>query len=234
MRRPSSSPAFPRPVRPVARPFAALAVALALAAPLTVGACAGAPASMPQPPAPTAPFAFPIASRTDLGAGVELSAGEGRHPDRVVSEPAPAALGWRGRRRQPQTCISEYGKTACGYHCVSGYGKVACAKTPMGATISEAGITGYWDPPAYVRRWYRDAGPAASCLAAYGEAACGYDCTAAYGKVSCAVEPEAECLAAYGDIACGYDCTAAYGEVACASSEDGVCTAAYGEVTCSD
>jgi hypothetical protein len=224
MRRPSLLPSSLSLTRTLA------ALALALTAPLSGGACGRAPAASSLPPAPAEAFVFPIASTTDLGAGVERSAGEAGD-DGAAST---FELGWRGGRRQQQTCISEYGKTACGYHCIAGYGKVACAKTPMGATASACGITGYWDPPAYVRRWYRDAGPAASCLAAYGEIACGYDCTAEYGQVRCAVEPEAECLAGYGDIACGYDCTAAYGEVACASTSDGVCTAAYGDVTCSD
>ena len=219
---------MPRQNLPV--PILATAFGLALG---LLGAC-GAPSKAPAVTAEHA-TAFPIASVRDLGAGVELTGGEVDLDSAAPAFASPFLLAQRaGRSRVKKSCVSAYGKTACGYNCTSGYGQVACASSPMGMTVSAYGTTGSWDPPTYVRRWYRDAGPVAQCVAEYGELACGYGCASGYGKVACAVEPEGQCLAAYGDIACGYDCTAGYGEVKCASSSEGVCVASYGSVTCSD
>ncbi len=162
---------------------------------------------------------------------------------------------------EPQ-CITNYGKTACGYHCKANYGKVACAETPGGLCISNYGEVTCWDPPVAVLRNYEEP-PAPRCISNYGKLACGYDCKANYGQVACAQTPAGTCISNYGKVlcwdpprrvlrrygdrtpgarcisnynklACGYGCKSGYGEVACAKTPKGFCKATNGRIVCWD
>ena len=164
---------------------------------------------------------------------------------------------------QPE-CVTQYGKTACGYDCVAEYGQVACAQVPWGTCIAGYGkvLCGPSTP------LYGPEVEKAECISGYGELACGYSCVAEYGQVACAQtpaglcqaesgkvtcwdppreaawspaycepvvpDPPATCKSAYGQTVCGYRCVAEYGQVACAQTPRGVCEAAFGKVTCWD
>ncbi len=98
-------------------------------------------------------------------------------------------------------CITNYGKTACGYHCLANYGQVKCARTSAGACAANYGQVVCWDPPRHVqrrRRWI----PRAECLSNYGTIACGYGCIADYGHVQCAQTPHGQCYANNGQLVC--------------------------------
>lgn len=162
------------------------------------------------------------------------------------------------------TCVSAYGKTACGYNCVAAYGDVKCADW-SGGTCEAAFGTITCGPPAptvvHTRRpHYSASSEEAKCLSAFGKTACGWDCKAAFGDVKCADWPggaceaafgqvvcgphppayarhhgqKASCVAAFGQIACGWSCEAAFGKVSCASTPQGRCEVAFGEITCWD
>jgi len=104
-------------------------------------------------------------------------------------------------------CVSAYGTTACGWDCTAAYGEVRCAQTPRGRCEAAFGEVSCWDPAGPPWRPI-DPGfapgrlPAADCVSAYGETACGWSCTAAYGEVRCARTPYGLCEAAYGEITC--------------------------------
>ena len=92
-------------------------------------------------------------------------------------------------------CVTNYGKTVCGYHCVANYGDVQCAQTPQGACMANYGQVVCWDPPRYVDE-------KAMCKADYGKIACGYHCVSSYGDVVCARTPNGICKATNGQIVC--------------------------------
>jgi len=164
----------------------------------------------------------------------------------------------------PSTCLTNYGKTACGYNCQAAHGDVQCART-------SAGVCGFtdrelvcWDPPDSVRAHYGDKTPRPTCLPRSGQIACGYHCESRDGgEVQCAATPDGICVAtsrgvtcfdppvaAYcaddrplprprcvtvdGNAACGYGCAARNGEVACAQTPGGTCTVMPNGIVCND
>lgn len=44
-------------------------------------------------------------------------------------------------------CVSNYGKTVCGFGCVADYGQVQCAQTPWGRCEARGGRVTCWEPP---------------------------------------------------------------------------------------
>ncbi|MFT3694990.1 MAG: hypothetical protein QM831_17770 [Kofleriaceae bacterium] len=100
------------------------------------------------------------------------------------------------------SCLSDYGKTACGYHCIANYGQVRCSATPAGACLANYGKVVCWDPPRRAYRHHRRRIKQASCLADYNQIACGYDCVANYGEVACSSVPWGSCAADYGHVTC--------------------------------
>lgn len=93
------------------------------------------------------------------------------------------------------TCITNYGRTVCGYDCKADYGEVKCAQTPNGACTSNYGQVYCWDPPMHVHQ-------KAECISNYGQIACGYHCIANYGEVKCAKTPDGICTANQGTVTC--------------------------------
>jgi len=160
-------------------------------------------------------------------------------------------------------CLTSDGKTACGFHCVSGEGQVRCAQTPEGACSVDSGVVACWDPPAILRRVFRDGLPPAQCVTTYGQTACGYSCETNSDHASCAQTPfgscvasdghvacwdppaavivarrektpPAQCIASSGKLACGYHCIAHDGVVRCAQTPEGTCRLEQGKVLCWD
>ncbi|EAU65929.1 hypothetical protein STIAU_1806 [Stigmatella aurantiaca DW4/3-1] len=105
--------------------------------------------------------------------------------------------------------------------------------------------------------------PAATCLFANGETACGYACKTSSTQVRCASTPygtcavfngevhcldplpasihhppdeglRPECKEVRGTVACGFRCLVTKGKVACAQTPYGVCREHFGEVKCWD
>lgn len=150
------------------------------------------------------------------------------------------------------SCVTSFGKTACGFDCKAAYGEIKCAQTAQGTCSASFGTITCWDPPSSNSdgRRYRGhssgdggrrggysrggRGAQSTCESAYGTTACGYGCVAAYGTIKCAQTPGAQCLAAYGQIACGFNCEAAYGSVQCARTPRGACVASNGALQCYD
>lgn len=97
-------------------------------------------------------------------------------------------------------CVTEYGRTVCGYHCIAEYGQIRCAKTEAGVCLAEYGQIVCWDPPSSRRRSARRR--RAECLAEYGRVVCGYGCVAEYGQVKCAQTPRGRCFAGNGQVVC--------------------------------
>ncbi|MBX7097226.1 MAG: hypothetical protein K1X89_05925 [Myxococcaceae bacterium] len=167
--------------------------------------------------------------------------------------PEPGRFG--GGRPAGANCVTEYGKTACGFSCVANAGQVACAQTPYGACVSNYGKVQCWDPPA---SHCVQGSAKAQCISDYGKLACGYACVSAYGQLACAESPQgacraeygklvcwdpphawpgapkASCVAEYGRIVCGYGCVADYGQIKCAQTPRGVCQSNAGTITCFD
>ncbi len=162
------------------------------------------------------------------------------------------------------TCITNYGKTACGYHCLAAHGEVACAKTSAGICGATESELVCWDPPDSVRAHYGDKVPRPKCLTRAGAIACGYDCASREGdRVYCASTPDGICVAtsrttvcwdppvyAYcadgkplprpkcvtidGNAACGYGCADRNGEIACAQTPGGRCELVPNQIVCND
>lgn len=162
------------------------------------------------------------------------------------------------------SCITNYGKTVCGYHCIAAHGELGCARTSAGVCGATESELVCWDPPDSVRAHYGDHVPVAECLAKNGHLACGYHCESRDGgEVACASTPDGVCIAtprgvtcwdppvsAYcaddkpiprprclsvsGRAACGYDCRAKNGEIACASTPGGSCQILPDRVQCTD
>src|SRR5689334_20814718 len=86
-------------------------------------------------------------------------------------------------------CLTQYEKTACGYHCLANHGQVACARTPDGICSDGAETVTCWDPPEAVRLHYRGRVPRPACLSRAGKTACGYACQAHDNEVVCAETP---------------------------------------------
>jgi hypothetical protein len=162
------------------------------------------------------------------------------------------------------TCMTNYGKTVCGYHCLAAHGEVACAKTSAGICgATETELT-CWDPPDSVRAHYGDKVPRPKCLTRFGSIACGYDCASREGdKVYCAQTadgicvstwrevvcwdppiyaycaddkplPRPKCVTIDGHAACGYGCADRNGEIQCASTPGGRCEVVPSQIICTD
>ncbi len=164
----------------------------------------------------------------------------------------------------PSNCLTNSGRTACGYGCIAAHGEVGCART-------SAGVCGFtdrelvcWDPPESVRAHYGDKVPPAQCMTRTGSIACGYRCASLDGgEVRCASTPDGICVAtprgvtcwdpptaAYclddkplprpkcvtveGNAACGYGCAARNGEIACAQTPGGMCELMPNQILCFD
>ncbi len=107
------------------------------------------------------------------------------------------------------TCLTNYGRTVCGYRCLAAHGDVACAKTPHGIckATSDAPANGQpgvvcWDPPETVRIHYGDKTPLADCVMRRGELTCGYQCQALGDMAKCATTPDGVCRASSRGIVC--------------------------------
>jgi len=164
----------------------------------------------------------------------------------------------------PPTCLTEDGKTACGFHCVAAHGTVACAQSPSGTCTSVGERATCWDSPQAIRIQYRRPMPVAQCLARAGNIACGYNCAARDNQVACASTPDGicvagrlgitcwdpsetvycadrrrplprpQCVVSDGEVACGYGCKKHAGSVACAQTPSGTCTIAQDRLVCLD
>lgn len=162
------------------------------------------------------------------------------------------------------TCITNYGKVACGYHCLAAHGEVGCARTSAGICGTTDRHLVCWDPPDSVRAHYGDNVPRPQCVTRSGEIACGYRCEGRdSGEVQCAATPDGICVAtsrgitcwdppvaAYcaddrplprpkcitvdGYAACGYGCAARNGELACALTPGGSCQVLHNQIICRD
>lgn len=161
------------------------------------------------------------------------------------------------------SCLTNYGKTACGYHCLAAHGQVACAKTPAGVCSDISTAVACWDPPDWVRAHYGDKTPRPECRRRGEKHACGYHCTAHGDDVACAQSPDGicdsssrgvtcwdptpstycaddqalprpGCIKVNGVIACGYACEARSGMLACARTPAGKCTVQPREIVCVD
>lgn len=121
----------------------------------------------------------------------------------VVCWDPPALLRKIFDKRVPSpSCVTNDGRTACGYHCVSNYGSAQCAQTPFGACRANEGKLVCWDPPARVMLRDKKQTPEASCIAAYGKVACGYHCEANQGVLRCATTPEGLCRRERDTVVC--------------------------------
>lgn len=102
----------------------------------------------------------------------------------------------------PAECITQYGRTVCGYDCIAQNGQIECAQTPYGACSSENGQVTCWDPGASVQYVYGPATPGAECVERFGQVACGYNCTAGMGQVACAATPAGRCISGIAGVIC--------------------------------
>lgn len=123
----------------------------------------------------------------------------------LLAAVAAAAPDQPGTNAPGSRCLTEYGKTACGYDCIARWNDVKCAQTPDGICYAEHEQLVCWDPPV----WLRDA----------------------YGR---APLPRPRCVSEYGEIVCGYECLARFGKARCARTPDGICFARNDQVTCWD
>src|SRR3989442_1311772 len=83
-------------------------------------------------------------------------------------------------------CLTQYGKTACGYQCLAAHGKVACARTPDGVCDDGSDTVTCWDPPEGVRVHYRGKVPRPKCVSRSGKTVCGYQCALQDEDANCA------------------------------------------------
>jgi len=162
------------------------------------------------------------------------------------------------------TCITNSGKTACGYGCIAAHGEVGCAQTSAGVCGATDRDLICWDPPDSVRAHYGDKAPRPKCLTRSGVIACGYQCAARdSGDVRCASTPDGVCVAtsvkvtcwdppvgAYclddkplprpkcvtidGNAACGYGCASRSDEIECAQTPGGKCEILPDQILCHD
>ena len=159
------------------------------------------------------------------------------------------------------TCVTSGGQTACGYGCISNYDRVQCAQTPFGACLANEGKLVCWDPPATVLLARKDKTPSASCIANYGDVACGYHCIANNGQVRCVDTPqgicrserdsllcwdppletaaaafnpgsELACIDAPAGRACGFRCLVTRKRSACGTGRDDTCRVEGEEIVC--
>lgn len=107
------------------------------------------------------------------------------------------------------TCLTNYGKTACGYRCLAAHGDVACAATPLGvckATSDAPATQGAgvvcWDPPDAVRAHYGDRAPLPDCIMRRGDLTCGYHCQGIGSEAECATTPDGVCRATSRGVTC--------------------------------
>jgi hypothetical protein len=161
------------------------------------------------------------------------------------------------------SCIEDDTNKVCGFNCLKNYGQMRCAMTPQGRCASVEGKVACWDPPAAYLAYLGTNAEAASCLANYGEVACGYNCVEHNGHVACSetpmgrcagnfgkitcfdpplsllplfqgAVPQAQCMEAFEKIACGYHCVGQFGQVKCSTTPQGTCTTKGGNVLCFD
>lgn len=162
------------------------------------------------------------------------------------------------------SCMTQSGKTACGYHCIAAHGEVGCAQTEAGVCGATERELVCWDPPDAVRAHYGEKVPPAQCQSKQGQLACGYHCqTRETGDVRCANTPDGICVAtrlgitcwdppvfAYcadsrplprplcmtvdGNAACGYGCKARNGVIRCAQTPGGQCQVFPQDILCTD
>jgi hypothetical protein len=113
----------------------------------------------------------------------------------------PLVLAWLLLAPQA-ACLTNYGRTACGYHCLAAHGEIDCARTSAGVCDASTPHVVCWDPPDIVRAHYGSAVPAAACLMRDGEVACGYHCEAHDETVRCAATPDGVCDSTSRDVVC--------------------------------
>ncbi len=100
------------------------------------------------------------------------------------------------------TCITNSGKTACGYSRTAAHGEVGCARTSAGICGSTEREIVCWDPPDWVRAHYGDKVPAPGCLVRNGTIACGYRCEGRNSEARCASSPDGICVSTPNGVAC--------------------------------
>lgn len=103
------------------------------------------------------------ASRTrpvqDLAHGVRRAADSARQLPRRAAPQRPSRHLVQQQLRPAATCITQSGKTACGYHCVAAHGEVARAHTAAGICDSNERKIVCRDPSDNVRAHYGDSVP---------------------------------------------------------------------------
>ena len=178
-------------------------------------------------------------------------------PEPAVPAPQPAPS------PPPTQCVTQGGKTACGYGCLTFNGTAACAATPLGRCEVWQGELVCWDPPLVLTSLPQTQWKRAQCEHNFTQQACGYHCKASgddvacartwfgvceanLGKVTCWDPAEPLIWSAQGDlplprclqsgdaVACGYTCDHSYGQPVCTATPRGRCEKNDGNVTCWD
>jgi hypothetical protein len=119
----------------------------------------------------------------------------------VCWDPPVQVIAAEGEHTRPATCISNYGKVACGYSCVANFGVVRCAKTPQGFCRSERDQVICWDPPL-TSAVALDQSSERACFASTSGLSCGYACLATAQASRCATSREQVCREKDGDVEC--------------------------------
>jgi len=135
-------------------------------------------------------------AQTPFGA---CKANEGRL---VCSDPPGPIIGIEGVRTPPVTCISNYGKVACGYACVANFGVAKCAKTPSGFCRAERDQVFCWDAPLPSMGFAFDVASEQGCMTSTSGSACGYACLATARESRCASSRDQVCRATDGKVEC--------------------------------
>jgi hypothetical protein len=55
----------------------------------------------------------------------------------------------------PAECLSNYGKTACGWGCLASHGEVRCSQVPGGICVAQFGTITCVEPPRHHHRKHR-------------------------------------------------------------------------------
>jgi hypothetical protein len=102
------------------------------------------------------------------------------------------------------SCLTAFGKVACGFYCARAGNQVACANSPMGACATRFGVVRCWDPAPEVRWVMASEGnwQAASCERTLDNVACGYHCIATTDQIRCAATPWGMCERHFDGLAC--------------------------------
>jgi len=137
-----------------------------------------------------------LCAQTPFGA---CKANEGRL---VCWDPPGQIIASLGLRTPRATCISNYGKVACGYDCVANFGMVRCAKTPNGFCRAERDQLICWDPPLTSGVFMFEPASEVACMGSTSGLSCGYSCLATPRDSNCATSRDQVCRATDGKVEC--------------------------------